>query len=186
MLSPADLDEALRAAVSTAATAARADLCALALAPAPGQPLEVTFRSRPDGLGDEELARAAERAPHEEPGLLAVPLESRRGRVGAIVCVRTHASPFTRADRALLGSVAAQAVAAVEAARGAMRGLLAQEIHHRVKNNLQTVASLLRLAAASETDSRRALRDSVSRVLSIAEVHDLLTVTRESDVDGAD
>ena len=71
-------------------------------------------------------------------------------------------------------------------ARGAMRGLLAQEIHHRVKNNLQTVASLLRLAASGDADPHRALRDSVSRVLSIAEVHDLLTSTREDDVDGAD
>ena len=50
-----------------------------------------------------------------------------------------------------------------------MRGVLAQEIHHRVKNNLQTVASLLRLQArAPDLDPRKALEDSVNRVLAIA------------------
>jgi two-component system, sensor histidine kinase PdtaS len=69
-----------------------------------------------------------------------------------------------------------------------MRGVLAQEIHHRVKNNLQTVASLLRLQArASETvDPREALEHSVNRILAIAAVHELLTERRDEDVELAD
>ena len=69
-----------------------------------------------------------------------------------------------------------------------MRGVLAQEIHHRVKNNLQTVASLLRLQArdADEVDPRKALEDSVNRILAIAAVHEVLTEQRDDDVDLAD
>jgi two-component sensor histidine kinase len=68
-----------------------------------------------------------------------------------------------------------------------MRGVLAQEIHHRVKNNLQTVASLLRLQArADEVDPRKALDDSVNRILAIAAVHEVLTEQREEDVDLSD
>src|SRR5437763_13138896 len=65
-----------------------------------------------------------------------------------------------------------------------MRGVLAQEIHHRVKNNLQTVASLLRLQAQSaDADPRKALEDSVNRILAIAAVHEVLTEQREEVVE---
>ena len=65
-----------------------------------------------------------------------------------------------------------------------MRGVVAQEIHHRVKNNLQTVASVLRLqAGAGEVDPRKALDDSVNRILAIAAVHEVLTERRDDDVD---
>ena len=65
-----------------------------------------------------------------------------------------------------------------------MRGVLAQEIHHRVKNNLQSVASLLRLQARAEhVDPRKSLQDSVNRILAIAAVHEVLTEHREDDVD---
>src|SRR5436305_808839 len=68
--------------------------------------------------------------------------------------------------------------------RGAERGLLAQEIHHRVKNNLQTVASLLRLQARGDAvDAKRALEDSVNRILAIAAVHEVLTERRDETVD---
>jgi two-component sensor histidine kinase len=65
-----------------------------------------------------------------------------------------------------------------------MRGVLAQEIHHRVKNNLQTVASLLRLQARSASDDpRKALEDSVNRILAIAAVHEVLTEQRDEAVE---
>jgi len=65
-----------------------------------------------------------------------------------------------------------------------MRGVLAQEIHHRVKNNLQTVASLLRLQSRAEgVDPREALEHSVNRILAIAAVHEALTEQREEDVE---
>ncbi|HEY0417803.1 MAG TPA: sensor histidine kinase, partial [Gaiellaceae bacterium] len=83
---------------------------------------------------------------------------------------------------------ATHAAVALEHGRAVMRGVLAQEIHHRVKNNLQTVASLLRLQArAGDTvDPREALEHSVNRILAIAAVHELLTERREEDVELAD
>jgi two-component sensor histidine kinase len=98
------------------------------------------------------------------------------------VCDRD--TPFSDEDRALLGSIAHHAAVALEHGRAVMRGVLAQEIHHRVKNNLQTVASLLRLQARSNgVEPRRALEDSVNRILAIAAVHEVLTEQREEEVD---
>lgn len=51
-----------------------------------------------------------------------------------------------------------------------------REVHHRVKNNLQTIASLLRLQARRASDeARAALQESVMRVSSIALVHEALS-----------
>jgi two-component sensor histidine kinase len=52
-----------------------------------------------------------------------------------------------------------------------------REIHHRVKNNLQTVASLLRIQSrrCSSDEARKHLNESVSRILSIAATHELLS-----------
>jgi two-component sensor histidine kinase len=52
-----------------------------------------------------------------------------------------------------------------------------REIHHRVKNNLQTVASLLRIQArrTQSEDARAALTQAMRRVASIAVVHDTLS-----------
>ena len=92
--------------------------------------------------------------------------------------------PFTDEERALLEAIAHHAAVALEHGRAVMRGVLAQEIHHRVKNNLQTVASLLRLQARSaDADPRKALEDSVHRILAIAAVHEVLTEQREEVVE---
>jgi two-component sensor histidine kinase/putative methionine-R-sulfoxide reductase with GAF domain len=111
-----------------------------------------------------------------------LPLRWKGREVGELVCDRD--TPFTDEDRRLLASIANQAAVALEHGRAVMRGVLAQEIHHRVKNNLQTVASLLRLQArAPGADARKALEDSVNRILAIAAVHEALTERRDDDVD---
>jgi len=111
-----------------------------------------------------------------------LPLRWKRRQIGELVCDRD--TPFTAEDRALLASIAHHAAVALEHGRAVMRGVLAQEIHHRVKNNLQTVASLLRLQAHSEgIDPRKALEDSVNRILAIAAVHEVLTEQREEEVE---
>ena len=55
-----------------------------------------------------------------------------------------------------------------------VKSAMIQEIHHRVKNNLQVIAALLRMQARrSESEEvRRALNDSVARILSVAVVHE--------------
>ena len=122
--------------------------------------------------------------PEGHPGKHAIRLPLRwKGRViGELVCDRDL--PFTDQERALLASIAHHAAVALEHGRAVMRGVLAQEIHHRVKNNLQTVASLLRLQARSDgVDPQKALEDSVNRILAIAAVHEVLTERRDEEVD---
>jgi len=116
---------------------------------------------------------------------IRMPLRWKRRQIGELVCDRDL--PFTDQERALLGSIAHHAAVALEHGRAVMRGVLAQEIHHRVKNNLQTVASLLRLQARSdEVDPRKALDDSVNRILAIAAVHEVLTQRRDEEVELAE
>ena len=127
---------------------------------------------------------ATSRGRKDEPGShnIRLPLRWKRRQIGELVCDRD--SPFTDEERALLVSIAHHAAVALEHGRAVMRGVLAQEIHHRVKNNLQTVASLLRLQArATDTDPRKALEDSVHRILAIAAVHEVLTEQREEVVE---
>jgi two-component sensor histidine kinase/putative methionine-R-sulfoxide reductase with GAF domain len=111
-----------------------------------------------------------------------LPLRWKRRQIGELVVDRD--APFTADERSLLTSIAHHAAVALEHGRAVMRGVLAQEIHHRVKNNLQTVASLLRLQAHSpNTDPRKALEDSVNRILAIAAVHEVLTEQRDEVVE---
>jgi two-component sensor histidine kinase len=63
-----------------------------------------------------------------------------------------------------------------------------REVHHRVKNNLQTIASLLRIQArrSDSLETRRALAEATERVGSMAVVHDLLAGSDEELVDFAE
>ncbi len=87
--------------------------------------------------------------------------------VGAIVLVRDVTEVKSR-DRALLSKDAT-----------------IREIHHRVKNNLQTVAALLRLQSRrlENEEAQIALAESVRRVISIALVHEMLSMSVDEEVD---
>jgi two-component sensor histidine kinase len=63
-----------------------------------------------------------------------------------------------------------------------------REVHHRVKNNLQTIASLLRIQArrTDSDEARHALAEATERVSSMAVVHDLLAGSDEETVDFAE
>jgi two-component sensor histidine kinase len=89
----------------------------------------------------------------------ALPLLSGDEVIGALVLVR-DITDLRRRDRQLVTLDAT-----------------IREIHHRVKNNLQTVAALLRLQARRSTapEVRTALEESVRRVSSIALVHETLS-----------
>jgi two-component sensor histidine kinase len=54
---------------------------------------------------------------------------------------------------------------------------LIQEIHHRVKNNLQTIAALLRIQARRMRykEARTAIEEAVGRILSVAVIHEFLS-----------
>jgi two-component system, sensor histidine kinase PdtaS len=151
--------------------------------------LEAIVKATMDAVGATGAALVLEDGgvarPEGHAGAFAVrtPLRWKGRQIGELVCDRD--TDFTADERALLASIAHHAAVALEHGRAVMRGVLAQEIHHRVKNNLQTVASLLRLQARAEddVDPRKALDDSVNRILAIAAVHEVLTEQREEEVD---
>src|SRR3712207_1509834 len=97
----------------------------------------------------------------------ALPLQAPGGEEGALVLVR-DVTDVRRRDRALM-----------------TKDATIREIHHRVKNTLQTVAALLRLQARRMTEpaARAALEESVRRVASIAVVHETLAGSREDVVE---
>ncbi|MGA8116540.1 MAG: histidine kinase N-terminal domain-containing protein [Actinocatenispora sp.] len=96
----------------------------------------------------------------------ALPLLPEDRPIGALILVR-DVTEVRRRDRALL-----------------TKDATIREIHHRVKNNLQTVAALLRLQARrSVPQARVALEESVRRVASIALVHETLSFTSDEAVE---
>jgi two-component sensor histidine kinase len=89
----------------------------------------------------------------------SIPLKAKGDHLGGLVLVR-DVTDLRRRDRELV-----------------TKDATIREIHHRVKNNLQTVAALLRLQARriDSDEARAALEEAVRRVGSIAIVHETLS-----------
>lgn len=66
-----------------------------------------------------------------------------------------------------------------------LKSVAIREIHHRVKNNLQTIASILRLQSRriNNEEAKRAFKESIGRILSIAATHEVLAQNGVDDVD---
>ena len=99
--------------------------------------------------------------------LRSIPLIVGGQRTGALILVR-DVTELRRRERELLTKEAT-----------------IREIHHRVKNNLQTVAALLRLQARrlQAPEAIQALEEAVRRVGSIAMVHETLSRVPDEIVD---
>ncbi|QGK71266.1 PAS domain-containing protein [Allosaccharopolyspora coralli] len=127
---------------------------------------EVAQRIR-NGIAGEPSMRMEADAKGATVLFRALPLYPRGQSAGALVLVR-DVTEVKRRDRALMSKDAT-----------------IREIHHRVKNNLQTVAALLRLQGrrSGNDEAQAALEESVRRVTSIALVHETLSMSVDERVD---
>jgi len=95
-----------------------------------------------------------------------LPLSEGENRIGAIVLLN-NVTELRRRERELV-----------------TKDATIREIHHRVKNNLQTVSALLRLQARriNDPNASAALNEAVRRIASIALVHETLSNTPDASV----
>jgi len=98
--------------------------------------------------------------------LIVLPILAGNDRIGAIVLLN-NVTELRRRERQLV-----------------TKDATIREIHHRVKNNLQTVSALLRLQARRIDDpgASQALNEAVRRIASIALVHETLSSSADSSV----
>ncbi len=109
--------------------------------------------------------------------LLAVPLVIRDRVIGVLRIYTETPHEFSPEELELLTTLANQTALAIDNANLVVKAAVVQEMHHRVKNNLQTVAMFLRLQMSDPKagGAREVLGESVNRILSIAAVHEILS-----------
>ena len=108
---------------------------------------------------------------------LSVPVTVRGKTIGAFNCYMGEVHEFSAQEIELFSTLANQTALALENANLAMNSMVVREMHHRIKNNLQTVAMLLRLQMreADTGNARVVLQQTYNRIMSIAAVHEQLS-----------
>ncbi|MCX6004057.1 MAG: PAS domain S-box protein, partial [Chloroflexi bacterium] len=102
----------------------------------------------------------------------------RRNKQGEIIGFRTVSQDITQRKQAeeKLAESARKLVARNEELRSALadKEVLLKEVHHRVKNNLMVISSLLNLQMrrTKDQEARESLRESNTRVMSMAMIHE--------------
>ncbi|PIE79662.1 MAG: hypothetical protein CSA11_11145 [Chloroflexi bacterium] len=205
--SPQYLDDILNVVTEMAAKAMDADVCSLFLLDETGQHLEMRsakcttspYQHRlPLKLGEGVVGKVAETgqlayvADVREDGryigddlardegvvsLLAVPLSVRQHVIGVLSCYTNHVVQFSDEQITLFATLANQTALAIENSRLVTNAAVVREMHHRIKNNLQTVAMLMQLQIpeAQRVDTRQVLETNINRIRSIASVHETLS-----------
>jgi len=139
---------------------------------ASGRPIYIgDVRSDPRYMGT-ELARVEGLV-----SLLSVPLSVRDRVIGVLNCYTAETRQFSEEQQTLFATLANQTALAIENARLVTNTAIVREMHHRIKNNLQSVAMLmqLQLADAQRLDTRQVLETNIHRIRSIAAVHEVLS-----------
>jgi two-component system, sensor histidine kinase PdtaS len=204
--SPQYLDDILDVVTEMAAQTMKAAVCSIFLLDETGQNLELRsarrasspYRQRPPlpldegitgqvaltgqavyvadvqtepGYTSKELARAEGLV-----SLLSVPLSVRERVIGVFNCYTDRKRVFTEEQQALFATLANQTALAIENVRLVTNTAVIREMHHRIKNNLQTIAMLmqLQLPDAHRLDPRQILETNIHRIHSIAAVHEVL------------
>ncbi len=109
--------------------------------------------------------------------LLSVPLIVRDKIIGVFNCYTGKPHAFSPKEEVFFQTLANQTALAIENARLVAGAAIVREMHHRVKNNLQTIAMLLRLQMSDGPDRPAAdvLPEAINRILAIAAVHETLS-----------
>jgi two-component sensor histidine kinase len=109
--------------------------------------------------------------------LACVPLKVKNNVLGVLNCYTEKPRKFPSEEIATLEALANQAAIAIEHAKLMVRSAILQEMHHRLKNNLQQIASLLRLQLhySKYNSVEEAVNDSLGRISAMAAVHELLS-----------
>jgi two-component sensor histidine kinase len=137
-----------------------------------------------DAFSDPRFYRILGSGESKFPSLMAMPLVSHDKVIGAANVQTLERHEFTKDEIELFGFITELAATALEKAQ-LVRAALVQEMHHRVKNNLQMIAMLLRLQMGQEKElsPRDILNETINRVLSIATVHEILSEAVVDEVD---
>ena len=108
--------------------------------------------------------------------LAAIPLLVKNKKIGVLNCYTEKPHHFSDDEISVLSALGNHAAIAIEHAKLMVKSAIIQEMHHRVKNNLQQVASLLRLQMhyVGQRSVEQVLTESLNRILAIASVHELL------------
>lgn len=112
-----------------------------------------------------------------------VPIKNAAGVVIAVLIKEKDVSEYILQDKKY--EELAKTKMSFDGSAAAPDDLAMREVNHRIKNNLQTIASILNMQArrAKNGEMRDAFKENVSRVLSIASIHDILSANASGEIE---